>query len=144
MSTYTRIPNAQDGLVTLLQGRAALDGVTISTGWPGTIEHKHVWVGGDVTGWERTRLASGAVPPEEESFVLRLRLVVLEATDSYTVARDELVELVDEVVQAVRSDVTLGGAVALAHIEGGEFQEFVAADGRGCQVRLDVRCIADL
>jgi len=133
---------AQDGLYALLGASPALAGVAISLGYPpGGPQVEQVWVAGSVPSWSREARATQHQGPGlvEDGYGLKVYVVTGKHPDFLT-ARSRILALAEAVITAVRADWTLGGAVSIADVEGGEVTEAVNEEGWEMGTEIRVHC----
>ncbi len=139
-------PDAQDALKAALDARPGLTGVPVTVGYPaGGPNVEHIWIAGQVTDWTREwETTAVANAPIREEFTLELYVVVSRRVRTFEEVRVRLLAILDEIEAAVTADFTLGGAVAVATLTGGEIQEGIDDERRSGGAELRVRCEADL
>lgn len=137
--TLTTAFEAQDRLYAALLARKALPGnplaegatpagVEISEGGPGTYEKEHVWISGDIDTWTAQYTISG-LQAKDESYELRVHVLVTKQTKSYVETRDRARVLLAEVERALSSDVFLGGCpITLAEIARFQMEEAIPSE----------------
>jgi hypothetical protein len=137
------IPTTKANLVTQLQARAGLAGVQVSYGPPlPNPQREYIWVG-DVTGVQE--FAAMAAPNQRhEQYTVKTIIGVLKEGGDIQAADVRCFALMGEVEAQLRTDSTIGGAVAVCVITAIELAEFVAPDGmnRTAQLVLEIECQA--
>lgn len=150
MADTTRIGAAQDALLTLLEARGALSAVPVDLGFPVKGPQKeHIWISGQVPDWTQGFLTTGPVTGasaalREESFTLKVIIVVSWHTTSYVQARDRALALALEVERTVLANDTLSGTVFQAQMGRGRIAEGIGTDFRQVVPELDIECDAHL
>ena len=151
MAQTTSLAAAEDGLLALLQTRAAipgnpLAGVPLHLGSPGgqpAIEE--VWISDDVTTTQAFGLTNQAGGFEERWETIPLRVVVqLGMNGDFATIRDRALDLASEVELAVRADRTLSGTVFDSEVEEITRSSGVADEGRLMVCTVLVRASAIL
>jgi len=143
----TAIDAATTALATLVRARlaGASERVPYSIGHPGSeVESEHIWCNGHVDDEDQEHAVSGLIT-KDETFTLRVHVLVTLVCDEFHEARARCSALRDLVMNAVRDDFTLGGAVELATVISVEPDQAIPGDGRhsaGDTIR--VRCRAYL
>lgn len=125
MSNATSLAfDASDALLAAIEARTLIttDGIMVDYGIPKNLEPDHIWVDPAIEPWTSEPADSGLddlgawSPTFDQSFVLSVKVWVERGTDDWTVVRDRLIALADEVEAALEADVTLGGHVATSYI----------------------------
>lgn len=145
MALVSKIDAAESGLLSALQARPGLSGVAIRLGDPASgVQPEHIWIAeGIVANWDPA-VTMGPTPTEDETFELRVVVLVAQAGDEYATIRDRLMVLADEVTQAVAANRTLGGAVDDCYVVRFERDGGVTDAGRILLAEVFVRCRSSL
>lgn len=119
--TATTIWSAMDGLKDTIAASSTLQLLhcPVDLGFPhgGPRSPHHVWIPAEVDDLDTISdlSGSGGVGKFEEQYQLRVYMVATTRADrTFADHRDEIAQLVDATVDAVRADQQLGGAVHLA------------------------------
>lgn len=135
----TTAATAKQRIITALQARAGLAGVTVSYGAPSSsdeIDPEMIFLG-DVR-FSQAWAALGA-RRRDEDYTIDLTVHVYQDGDEEQVVEERLWALFGEIEQALRDDPTLGGLLAMdAEIDGGE-QTTRPSDPGGWVSRLSLR-----
>jgi len=140
------MPAAIDGLLALLRARPSLERVQIVDGYPrfDIVDTAFIAIGGKpepVAEGAQSSAALGA-RKREERYTLRVYCSASLGGDDQKAARDQAFSLMAEVEDAVRQDVTLGGAVRVAEVAGSislsQTDHDTAAFGVFAEVSFDV------
>ena len=134
-------PAAKAGLLALLGARAALDDVQQTWDDPlDSRESESIHLGGETridTEWGP--LGQGRL---EEEFTFEVFVTVGRQGTDVQGTEERVWELVAEVMDTIRDDLTLNGAVKWCRVEGAAMQNLVAPEGSGwaSQAVLTVNC----
>lgn len=143
MSLTSRLAAAEDGLAVAVLARPELAGVAFRIGDPGSgVRPEHIWIVEEAEADQLSDLSSQKTPQggREESFALRVRVMVSRSGDDWSLLRDRLTELGHAVETAVAESRTLGGAVEDCEVERIERQSGASESGRAGLLTLYVRC----
>lgn len=135
-------PAAKANLLTILKARPALSAVHVGWGVPADLpaESERIYVG-DVRDFEREWMALGA-KSLEESYAIEVVVEVFQYGNDQQAAEARLAVLIDEVEQAVRGDLGLGGAVRLATPSISRTRSGPSDEGWAAQAEMTVTCEA--
>lgn len=149
MATST-IPTAMAGLLASLRSTSALSGVEVHDGPPMTSDPgEWVAVGYDpldpTTSVEASQVpASLGNRAREESYEVLCSLASWSGDEDMANRRVRALELFAAVESAVRSDITLGGAVRTAQIASYALTQEQTGSGSSAGVRFRIACSARL
>ena len=146
MAFDTKAFDAQDALVTALQGTASLSAWTVDFGLPPKRDELHIWVDESVEDWTQENATTGLVTKNE---MFRISVYIYDRRSGATAkeVRDEIKVAGNVVSDVIGSDAFLGGVVMLAQIIGGEYEgAFADPEGRAREgvLKLTIECQAFL
>ena len=125
----TKAFDAQDALVSALQGAVGLTGWRVDFGLPARREELHVWVDEQVSEWKQDQRTTGLVS-KAESFKLHVYAYVRRTNGSAKDVRDECKAAGSIVEQVIAAAPFLGGVALFAQTVGGEYDgAFADPDG---------------
>lgn len=111
-------PALMGALLERLRVRFATESVVVSWGWPGGDSEPREWVKiGDVDG-DTQPVTIGPTFPREETSELSVTIKVRHATTIQQGVTERAYEIADDVDAEIRSDLTIGGTVRTALLQG--------------------------
>lgn len=148
MSRTSRLAAAEVGLFHLLEARKAVNGSGLSTvplsyGWPGDeLAAEHVWIGEEATSEQQWEITGTGSQAKTETATFEVWFWVVTPGNTYTDARDRILEMVGELEIALRDDWQLDGQVFDATLTRIRKAAAPAEGARGLFVRADVQFTA--
>ncbi len=143
LSTTSTIPAFKAALLDALQARTGLAGVQIEWGLPQSEPQDELIMLLDVSG-EQVWAPMGRLH-KEETYTLDLWISVLRSGGEQQTASERAFELLAEVEGFLRGDVSVGGTVRTAALQGLTFNErALSAAKREAQIKSAIFCTARL
>jgi hypothetical protein len=140
MTLVSKMEAAEDGLLVAMQAQAALSGVQVQLGDPGSAPPAEiVWITEDAEASWDPDVTMGSTPSMDELYELHVKVVVLMAGDDYTAIRDRAAVLMGAVETAVGDYRTLNGAVDDSYVTNVKRSTGATNEGRGIQAEITVR-----
>jgi hypothetical protein len=132
----TTVPVVKAYLETLFKAAPGLTGVQVFRGHPGDTVQPELVMIGKVT-LEQEWAALGA-RRKDEAYTVAVTVQVVQAGTDQDVVTERAYELVAAIEDALRNDVTLGGAVRVSEVEGWDDEEAFSDQGYSTVVDLRV------
>lgn len=132
----------QEALATMIQASPSIGTLLVKVGTPVDYGPENVYVASEVNEWNASYAVSG-VRAKDETFVLRVGILVTRLGTEFLPARDRVKALGEIVEDVIAADRTLSGNVELAVIERAELDDMMLDERRrGVLLTIYVRCRA--
>lgn len=143
--TTSSIPTLKANLKAALQARAGLSGVQVSWGWP-SAPAKEMILLGDVRDGTQDPAGMRSTPHHrDETYSVEVTIWVERIGADQQSATERAFELAAEIEDELRNDLTVGGAVRTAQVQGRvEIEERASDRARLALLTINVHCKARL
>jgi hypothetical protein len=143
MTLVSKMEAAENGLLVAMQAQAALTGVQVQLGDPGSSPPREiVWITEDAEAAWDPDVTMGTTPSFDELYELHVKVLVFRSGDDYTALRDRAAELSGAVETAVGAYRTLNGAVDDSYVVGVKRSTGATNEGRGIETEITIRARA--
>jgi hypothetical protein len=139
VSLTSKMEAAENGLLVALQAQAALTGVQVQLGDPGSAPPAEiVWITEDAEAAWDPDVTMGLTPSMDELYELHVKVLVFRAGDDYTAIRDRAAVLAGAVETAVGAYRTLNAAVDDSYVTHVKRATGATNEGRGIETEITV------
>ena len=137
----TTIPAFKAALLQRLQQREALLNVQVTYGWPsGSVHRESIMLGG-VSGNQTFRTIGGTQKMEEYALTVYIT-VIREGTGNQQACDERALELMAEVEDDLREDLSVNNTVLTAEVSGFDLEPMASAETREARLTLTIDVMA--